>query len=296
MSPTLSQPRISRHAAMTDSISISILMYHQVGDFVPMHQHRANYCDRRRFARQMGLIARLGYRVLDLDTALDCLAGDRPTPARALVLTFDDAYDSFYDNALPVLQARGFPATVYAIGSWIGRRAEWFAKDPGRPIPSLMSADRLRQIQAAGMTVGSHTANHVKLGEIDPLTQRAELADSKAILEDLLGEEVRHLCYPFGSFDRNAVRAAAEIGYTSATTCLRGTATPADHPLALPRKAIAFGDNLIGFWWKLAIKNAPKAALVEWRRRLARTPGHFRPALEQSAAEWPDLVLPGEIQ
>ena len=234
---------------MADASRISILMYHQVGRFPPMGTHRANYCDQGRFTRQMGLIARLGCRVLDLDTALACLSGRIPTPARALVLTFDDAYDNFADSALPILQRHGFPATVYAISGWLGRRAEWFAKDPGRDIPALMSAERLREIQAAGMTIGSHTVNHVKLGE-----------------------SVRHLCYPFGSFDLGAVRAAAAAGYATATTCLRGAATAADHPLALPRKAISYGDNLIGFWWKLAVKHAPKPALTEWRERLAREP------------------------
>jgi peptidoglycan/xylan/chitin deacetylase (PgdA/CDA1 family) len=254
---------------MTDSPSVSILMYHQVGDFARMREHRANYCDHGRFARQMHLIGRLGYRVLDLDTALACLLGLRPMPQRSLVLTFDDAYDGFYDYALPVLQSHGFPATVYAISGWIGRRAEWFAKDPGRPIPSLMSAARLREIRAAGMTIGSHTANHVKLGEASRAIQSAELVDSKAALEDLLGAEVQHLCYPFGSFDRSTIEVAAQAGYASATTCLRGPATRADHPLALPRKAISFGDNLLGYWWKLAVKNAPKPDLTEWRKRLA---------------------------
>ena len=260
-------------------------MYHQVGDFAPMREHRANYCDRGRFARQMYLIARLGYRVLDLDTALACLAGERPTPPRALVLTFDDAYDNFYDHALPMLQSHGFPATVYAISGWIGRRAEWFAKDPGRPIPSLMSAARLREIHAAGMTVGSHTANHVEARRGRARPSSAELADSKAALEDLLGAEVRHLCYPFGSFDLDAVRAAAQTGYVSATTCLRGAATPADHPLALPRKAISFGDNLIGYWWKLAVKHAPKPALAEWRERLADGPARPKPRPRETPGE-----------
>ena len=257
---------------MDDSSRISILMYHQVGRFPPMGTHRANYCDQGRFTRQMGLIARLGYRVLDLDTALACLSGRIPTPARALVLTFDDAYDNFADSALPVLQRHGFPATVYAISGWLGRRAEWFAKDPGRDIPALMSAERLREIQAAGMTIGSHTVNHVKLGESGRSVQELELRDSKAALEDVLGATVRHLCYPFGSFDLDSVRAAAAAGYASATTCLRGAATSADHPLALPRKAISYGDNLIGFWWKLAVKHAPKPALTEWRERLADEP------------------------
>jgi peptidoglycan/xylan/chitin deacetylase (PgdA/CDA1 family) len=274
---------------MTDRSSLSILMYHQVGDFAPMREHRANYCDRERFARQRRRIALLGYRVLDLDTALACLSGTRPTPPRALVLTFDDAYDGFYDHALPVLQLHGFPATVYAISGWIGRRAEWFAKDPGRPVPGLMSAARLREIHAAGMTLGSHTANHVKLATVSPEIQRAELSDSKAALEDLLGAEVRHLCYPFGSFDRNAIETAAQTGYVSATTCLRGRATRADHPLALPRKAISYGDNLLGYWWKLAMKNAPTPDLAQWRQRMAEGPSRTRPIKIPVRPDPPDI-------
>lgn len=247
---------------------ISILMYHQVGEFAPMDAHRANYCDRGRFARQMAFLSRTGFHVLDLDTALACLRGERPTPGKAVVLTFDDAYDNFADYALPALARHGYPATVYAISGWLGRRAEWFAKDALRPVPGLMDAGRLREMRASGMTIGSHTANHVKLAEAAPDVKRRELATSKAALEDVIGEEVRHLCYPFGSFDMDAVRAAQESGYVSATTCLRGAATDEDHPLVLPRKAISFGDNLIGYAWKLGFKHAPKPALSDWRRRM----------------------------
>jgi hypothetical protein len=37
----------------------------------------------------------------------------------------------------------------------------------------------------------------------------------------------------------------------------------------LPRKAISFGDDRLGYWWKLAVKNAPKPELADWRQRLA---------------------------
>ena len=124
---------------------ISILMYHQVGDFPPMQGHRANYCDRRRFASQMRFLRRFGYRVLSLDEALVCLRGEQLAPPRAVVLTFDDGYEGFLHHAMPELQRHGFPAIVYAISGWVGRKAEGFAKDLGRPIPRLMSANQLRR-------------------------------------------------------------------------------------------------------------------------------------------------------
>ncbi len=251
---------------------VSILMYHQVGDFPPMKAHRANYCDHRRFARQMGFLHAMGFEVLDLDQALAGLFGEGPPPARSLALTFDDGYDNFAEYALPILTRYGFTATVYAISGWLGQPIQWYGQEPGRSRPKLMDAGRLREIQAAGMTIGSHTVTHARLAEIGPEAKRRELTVSKATLEDLLGTEVRHLCYPFGSFDLDAVRAAGETGYVSATTCLRGPATAADHPLLLPRKAISFGDNLLGFAWKLGFKQAPKPDLVAWRQRLSQSP------------------------
>lgn len=244
---------------------LSILMYHQVGDFAPMRAHRPNYCDHRRFAAQMALLSRLHYRVLSLDEALACLRGEKAIPSRAVVLTFDDGYRNFREYAYPVLERHGFPALVYVIPGFLGKRAEWFAKDPGRPIPGLLSATEIKALRRAGIAIGSHTLTHPKLVECPPDQQRRELQDSRSALENLLGEAVPHLCYPYGSFDSQTLALAREAGYQSATTCLRGQALPTDDPLALPRKGISFGDNLLGFGWKVAVKHKPNQALRAWR-------------------------------
>ena len=67
-----------------------------------------------------------------------------------------------------------------------------------------------------------------------------------------------HFCYPYGSHDIRAVEAAAEAGYVTGTTCVRAAATPADDLLALPRKAVARGDDVFGVAWKLFAKNIAK--------------------------------------
>jgi peptidoglycan/xylan/chitin deacetylase (PgdA/CDA1 family) len=171
-----------------------------------------------------------------------------------------------------VLQRHRFPAVVYAISDWVGGRMRWSRPQPGRAEPALMDAGALRAVHAAGITVGSHGASHVRLAGLGRERQRRELADSRAALEDLLGAEVRDLCYPFGSFDADSVALAGELGYRSAMTCLRGAATLADDALVLPRKAISFGDDLIGFGWKLLVKHAPKPALAAWRAHGAAAP------------------------
>lgn len=257
---------------------LSILMYHRVGRFRPMKVHRANYCDHRRFAAQMAFLRHFNFQVLSLDQALAGLRGLQPLPKRALVLTFDDGYDDFMTYAAPVLADHGFPATVYAISGALGQQPRWLQEAAGQPPARLMTPQQLRSLRAQGIGIGSHTASHLELRSAEPRHIRDELRTSKQQLEDLLGEPVEHLCYPFGGFNLTAVKIAAAVGYKSATTCLRGAATPADHPLILPRKAISFGDDLIGFWWKLAIKQAPKPRLSEWRQRWAAEPEAFAPA------------------
>jgi peptidoglycan/xylan/chitin deacetylase (PgdA/CDA1 family) len=238
---------------------ISILMYHQVGDFAPMSAHRSTYCHYRRFAAQMAYLHRFGYRVLSLDQVLDGLAGERPIPPRAVALTFDDGYENFYQYAFPVLQRYGFPAMVYLISGLVGGKADWFAAD-GRDTPPLMDASRIRQLRRSGIDFGSHGVSHVKLAKVEPARMREEIIDSKARLEALLGEAVGHFCYPYGSHSPEVVETARAAGYRSAVTCVRAAAVPGTDPLALPRKAISYGDNLLGYFWKLAMKNRPKAS------------------------------------
>lgn len=243
------------------SSGINVLMYHQIGEFEPMAAHRSTYCHVHRFAAQMAWLHRFGYTALRIDDVLACVRGEREIPARAVALTFDDGYENFYQYAWPILQRYRFPAMVYLISGMIGQPASWFARD-GRATPPLMDAARLRQLRKEGVDFGGHSVSHVKLAEQDRERMRHEIFDCKTQLEDTPGEPVAHFCYPYGSHDIATVEAVAEAGYTSATTCVRGRASAQDDPLTIPRKAISYGDNLLGFAWRLHMKNTSRTPSI----------------------------------
>lgn len=226
-----------------------------------MQAHRSTYCHYKRFASQMAWLHRFGYRVLDMDTVLASLQGKQKIPARAVALTFDDGYENFYEYAYPVLQAYNFPAMVYLISERIGQNAEWFADD-GRDTPPLMTRKRIRQLRKAGIDFGSHAARHVKLAEVDHAIAKDEIHGSKASLELLLDEEIRHFCYPYGSHNPELVEEVRRAGYASAVSCQRAAATSEFDAMALPRKAISYGDSLAGFFWKLTMKDKPKGEAI----------------------------------
>lgn len=247
--------------------SVQILMYHRVGNFPGrIKSHGALYCHLPRFKAQMQMFKWLGYQVISLDDAVAGLAGTIMLPAKPLVLTFDDAYLDFLEQAAPVLKAHGYPATIYAVSGLVGQTSSWDAGVGPDPAP-LMNATQLREVLDMGFSIGSHSSSHVRLTQQSDQRIQNELRDSKHALEDLLGRRVDHFCYPYGDHDLRCIEAAAQAGYLSGTTCQRAAATSRDDPLSLPRKAVSRGDSLLGLWWKLRFKDAPKHPAI-------RRPGH----------------------
>ncbi len=90
------------------------------------------------------------------------------------------------------------------------------------------------------VTVGAHTVNHVMLAKVTDEAVRAELANSRDVIEAALGVRPRHFAYPVGdrtSAGAREFRIAAELGYRTAVTTRPGALFPghSDHLLALPR-------------------------------------------------------------
>lgn len=237
--------------------AVNILMYHQVGFFTRPAHHRANFCHVERFQQQMQWLKRLHCPVISMDRAVAGLRGEQPLPPRAMVMTFDDGYENFYEYALPVLQEYQFPALVYVVSGSLGEMAAWL-EPAGLPPTRLMSAARVRELRRAGIYIGSHTVTHPRLSELPANEVRRELKDSKQALEDVLGEPVNHLCYPYGSHKLETMHAAAESGYLTATTCVRAIAKPGDDLLALPRQAIHYGDGPFRFLRRILIGGRSK--------------------------------------
>jgi peptidoglycan/xylan/chitin deacetylase (PgdA/CDA1 family) len=237
---------------------ISILMYHQVGEFSRPAAHRSTYCHIRRFRAQMAYLYRARIPVLSLAEAFAILFEGSSFSGHGVVLTFDDGDRSFADFAQPVLARYNFPSAVFVVSALVGKPAEWFAGD-GRATPTIMDAETIRQLRGKKVTFGPHTLSHPRLSRIssEQISQEVEL--SKLQMEQLLGEPMKFFCYPYGDYDERVLAAVKQAGFRGALSCIRGSAVPGEEdPFQLPRKAISFGDTLVGFWWKLHFKHRKK--------------------------------------
>ncbi|HZX71499.1 MAG TPA: polysaccharide deacetylase family protein [Rhodanobacter sp.] len=226
------QPPISASAE-----HLPILMYHNIASAPrDLRIYRSLYVRAGAFARQMGLLHRLGYTGLSMSAAMPYLRGERR--GRVVAITLDDGYLDNLDNALPVLQRFGFSATVYVVSGSIGRFNAWDAERLGIRKP-LMSVQELRRWHAGGMEIGAHSRTHPRLSGCTDAELRDEIHGSKAELEDRIGHPVSQFCYPYGDVDDRVVAVTREAGYAAATATRRGRAVPGADLWRLPRVQVA---------------------------------------------------------
>lgn len=76
----------------------------------------------------------------------------------------------------------------------------------------------VRALQRAGVEIGAHTISHAVLTNVSPQEAQADLAASKAAIEQAIQQPVRHFAYCNGYYNADLVEALAQAGYESAVT------------------------------------------------------------------------------
>lgn len=94
-----------------------------------------------------------------------------------------------------------------------------YEKDPWS---SLLTWEEIEKASQDGITFGSHTVDHVRLGLADEETIRHQLEESRKTIEKYTNTPCRYLCYPSGSFSKSVISAATMAGYQAAVTTLPG--------------------------------------------------------------------------
>ena len=226
---------------------VPILCYHRLGG-----GNSKMVVSPSNFEAQMAWLARNGYRVVRLADLAGFLAGERPLPQRAVVITFDDGYESVYRHAFPVLKKYGLPATAFVYTDFLGGG-------------DALTWAQMQEMQASGLVdIQSHSKSHRNLierrpGENDSVYRAnidTEMRVPRETLERRLPPlKVRHLAYPFGDANDIVMDSATRHGFELAATVVPGGNPFYAHPLLL-RRTMIFGDmNLETF----------KSKLVVWR-------------------------------
>ncbi len=225
-----------------------VLMYHSVA---PYDQDPYLVTVRpARFEQQLRWLYRRGLRGTSMR---ELLAARRDGTGRGLVgLTFDDGYADFSEYVLPALARFGFTATVFVIADLLSGSNSW---DEAGPRKALMTADQIRHAAASGMEIGSHGRRHVSLTSTAGPDLTAEVSGSRAILQEISGQEITGFCYPYGHVDTLAVNAVRTADYHYGCAIWRSPLTGVH---ALPRTYIGDRDGslrLLAKWYQHQLRH-----------------------------------------
>lgn len=225
------------------STKVPVLLYHCISE---TEDNNAMMVSVKTFDAQMSALREAGYTAISIDELQDYVYSGAPLPDKPVIITFDDGYTDNYTCAFPILKKYNMKATIFAIGSSIGKSTY---KDTKHPITPHFGETEMKEMVDSGLiSIQSHTydmhqssdyesgkarENILKLdGESETAYVEALGADVQALkecIEPVTGEKVDALAYPKGAYDDLAATVLAENGIlvtftteTGGNTVLKG--------------------------------------------------------------------------
>jgi peptidoglycan/xylan/chitin deacetylase (PgdA/CDA1 family) len=226
-----------------------------------------------RFEEQLEWLLRRGYRGSTLTAALTA-----PPERRTVAVTFDDAYRSVAELALPIMERLGLPGSIYVPTRYPGSPGpmswdgidRWLGGAHEHELRCLDWAE-LRGLADAGWEVGSHTRTHPRLTRLGDAELDAELEGSRAECEQRMGRPCVSIAYPYGDVDERVAAAARRAGYRVGASLPKGRFSSRD-TLDWPRVGVYHRDDLRRFRLKTsralrALRSSPAWDLAVAARR-----------------------------
>jgi peptidoglycan/xylan/chitin deacetylase (PgdA/CDA1 family) len=235
-----------------------VLCYHGVGGVSHNSDPYGIFLSRELFARHLDVIEGRGYELLSVG-ALWASMRDGSGGAGLGAITFDDGLRKTVREAVPMLLERGIPCSMFVPTGLIGQA------HPDLEGEFIASAGEIRELAEAGVEVGAHSVDHVRLTGMPYAEALDQMRRSRETLEDMLGRPVRTMAYPFGALDELTVSAAEEAGYEIACGC---SGPGPWRALSMPREPVYGTATPFRLRLKMAGLYGPAHALVGGRSPL----------------------------
>ena len=222
--------------------------------------------------KQLQWLKANGYHFVSVQDILDARAHKKPLPAKPVLMTFDDGYESVYKNAWPILKREKIPALVALVGHWLEVPEGKDFDFDGRPLPrnELMAWSELKKMQDSGLVeIASHSFDlHRGIlanpqGNRQPAATalqwvpdqqryetveeyrariRRDFARNNALISKRLGKAPRVMVWPYGRYNADVSKIGEQMGMPIGLNLDDGPNT-ASTPLSALRRELVMGDT-----------------------------------------------------
>ncbi len=221
--------------------SAVVMMYHRFGE----NTYPSTNIRIAQFEAHLKELAKSKYAVLPIPEIVAKLKARQPLPNRTVGISIDDAFLSVYRKAFPRLKKAGLPFTLFV------------ATDPiDRKIGGYMSWDQIRELKAAGVSIGSQTHTHLHMARSGREQNLNDLRKSNARFRAEIGKSPSIIAYPYGEYSLAVGQVSKEAGLITGFGQHSGVLHSNSDMLYLPR--FAMNENFGSLnRFKLAVNALP---------------------------------------
>ena len=203
------------------------------------------------FIKQLEYLHSEEWNTISVEQLLESLKTITSLPEKSLIISFDDGNQTDYTIAFPLLEKFGFKATFFLTSDFIDK-------------PGHLSKPQILQMSQVGMELGTHGKTHQFLSTLNENELKAELLESKKMLEEISGKKIELLSLPGGYYSSKVKEMAKELGYKGICTSKFGLNENNTNPFKLKRISLRFSDPFSQF---ISIVNQDKKLYLKKKFR-----------------------------
>jgi len=198
------------------TVRVPVFVYHHIGINPQSYDDKIGNVTPEMFREQMSYLAQKEYKVLDMKAFYDLLEKGTNPIQKSVLLTFDDGYQDFYDNAFPILKEFGFKATLFI------------------PVDKKeLSDSELLEMSNYGIDIQGHTMSHASLSRSrSTQTLNYELNTAKQRITEITDKETFAFAYPYCGYNATNLNYLKSTEYKLSFQCGDTKGTSIDHTFA----------------------------------------------------------------
>jgi peptidoglycan/xylan/chitin deacetylase (PgdA/CDA1 family) len=179
------------------------------------------------FRKHMQYLKEKGYNVVSFAELISFFDNGIVIPKKSILITFDDGYDDFYLNALPILKEFGYKAAVFVPTGLIDN-------------PGYLLWVQVTDAAGGGISFGNHTWSHKNMMQKKEIIEK-EIAAADVQLSEKGLNSTKVFAYPYGFGNSYSEEFLNRLVYKLAFTTKYGRTLCKKQRLELPR--IRIGNN-----------------------------------------------------
>ncbi len=155
--------RSARERARLDGTCAAVLMYHRVlprAEAERLHVEPGMFVTPESFEKHLGWLARY-FTVMPLHEIVAHVEAGQALPKGACAITFDDGWRDNLEYALPALERRRLPATIFAVTDRVGTTGAFWPDEICRRLAATTGQDRRKLFRGTGLELADDTTHSV---------------------------------------------------------------------------------------------------------------------------------------